>query len=212
MVLPAEVKTLGAIRWSLKYPLAESWGQKGARASRRIESIVRASASAALTRRFFSRARSTACSIVKAPSTRGSGCAATAVASSASPPATDAMWHTRRGVSRISIAVAAMWSLLFLLSRRCGLGGRFPALHARHPWHVRHRRWGTRFVRRRTRFARRRGRSTRHVADTSARIEAFVAADDDPLLAARESLGDLHALGTFEPGDHRLGLGATVLH
>src|SRR6266498_1208333 len=195
MVLPAEVKTLGAIRWSLKYPLAESWGQKGARASRRIESIVRASASAALTRRFFSRARSTACSIVKAPSTRGSGCAATAVASSASPPATD-----------------AMWSLLFLLSRRCGLGGRFPALHARHPWHVRHRRWGTRFVRRRTRFARRRGRSTRHVADTSARIEAFVAADDDPLLAARESLGDLHALGTFEPGDHRLGLGATVLH
>ena len=71
MVLPAEVNTFGARRWSLKYPLAESCGQKGASASFRIESIVRASASAALTRRFFWRARSTASSMVNGPSTLG---------------------------------------------------------------------------------------------------------------------------------------------
>ena len=85
MVLPAEVNTFGARRWSLKYPLAESCGQNGASASFRIESIVRASASAALTRRFFWRARSTASSMVNGPSTLGRVWAAAAAGPEAQP-------------------------------------------------------------------------------------------------------------------------------
>src|SRR5262245_23395688 len=97
-------------------------------ASFRIESIARASAADALTRRLVSRARSTAWFMVRGPSIRGSGCAAPWGAVQVST----IVATTTPVQRRMSRSVACIFALLMSLDVERELRRRRPAASGRH--------------------------------------------------------------------------------